>query len=130
MMSAAPRLMIRSCSSTGGNSRRLKAPALYHTDFEGARHVRPAGCARYNNGVMALRKDGASSPPKRPLWRRRWFRGTLIGVGALTLLFVIVVGVAAPGAVTILPRSLPPGTGLETLPPTPGPQVPGDNDQP
>ena len=23
-----------SCSSTGGNSRRLKAPALYHTDFE------------------------------------------------------------------------------------------------
>src|SRR5262245_32307348 len=126
MMSAAPRLMIRSCSSTGGNSRRLKAPALYHTDFEGARHVRPAGCARYNNGVMALRKDGASSPPKR----RRWFRGTLIGVGAVTLLFVIVVGVAALWAFTILPRSLPSVTALETLQPIQGTKIYDDNDEP
>src|SRR5258705_350730 len=130
MMSAAPRLMIRSCSSTGGNSRRLTAPALYHTDFGGARHARPAGVARYNVGVMALRKDDATSPPKRPLWRRRWFRRTLIGVGALALLFVIVVGVAALWAFTILPRSLPSVTALETLQPIQGTKIYDDNDEP
>src|SRR6267378_4448055 len=130
MMSAAPRLMIRSCSSTGGNSRRLTAPALYHTDFGGARHARPAGVARYNVGMMALRKDDATSPPKRPLWRRRWFQRTLIGVGALTLLFVMVVGVAALWAFTILPRSLPSVTALETLQPIQGTKIYDDNDEP
>src|SRR5499426_1653665 len=130
MMSAAPRLMIGSCSSTGRNSTRLKASGLYHTDSGGARQrAVPAGCARYNNGVMALRKDGASSPPKRPLWRRRWFRGTLIGVGAVTLLFVIVVGVAALWAFTILPRSLPSVTALETLQPIQGTKIYDDNDE-
>jgi 1A family penicillin-binding protein len=79
---------------------------------------------------MALRKDDASSPPKRPLWRRRWFRGTLIGVGALTLLFVIVVGVAALWAFTILPRSLPSVTALETLQPIQGTKIYDDNDEP
>ncbi|PYM71777.1 MAG: penicillin-binding protein [Candidatus Rokuibacteriota bacterium] len=130
MTSAAPRLMIRSCSSTGGNSRRLTAPALYHTDFGGARHARPAGVSRYNVGMMAFRTDDATSPPKRPLWRRRWFRRTLIGVGALTLLFVIVVGVAALWAFTILPRSLPSVTALETLQPIQGTKIYDDNDEP
>jgi penicillin-binding protein 1A len=79
---------------------------------------------------MALRKDDATSPPKRPLWRRRWFRRTLIGVGALTLLFVIVVGVAALWAFTILPRSLPSVTALETLQPIQGTKIYDDNDEP
>jgi len=79
---------------------------------------------------MALRKDDATSPPKRPLWRRRWFQRTLIGVGALTLLFVIVVGVAALWAFTILPRSLPSVTALETLQPIQGTKIYDDNDEP
>jgi len=79
---------------------------------------------------MALRKDDVTSPPKRPLWRRRWFRRTLIGVGALTLLFVIVVGVAALWAFTILPRSLPSVTALETLQPIQGTKIYDDNDEP
>ena len=79
---------------------------------------------------MALRKDDATSPPKRPLWRRRWFRRTLIGVGALALLFVIVVGVAALWAFTILPRSLPSVTALETLQPIQGTKIYDDNDEP
>jgi len=80
--------------------------------------------------MMALRKDDATSPPKRPLWRRRWFQRTLIGVGALTLLFVIVVGVAALWAFTILPRSLPSVTALETLQPIQGTKIYDDNDEP
>jgi len=79
---------------------------------------------------MALRQDDVTSPPKRPLWRRRWFRRTLIGVGALTLLFVIVVGVAALWAFTILPRSLPSVTALETLQPIQGTKIYDDNDEP
>jgi penicillin-binding protein 1A len=79
---------------------------------------------------MAVRKDDASSPLKRPLWRRRWFRRALIGVGALTLLFVIVVGVAALWAFTILPRSLPSVTALETLQPIQGTKIYDDNDEP
>src|SRR5262249_4856036 len=78
---------------------------------------------------MALRKDNASSPPKLRLWRRRWFRRTLIGAGALTLLFVIVVGVAALWAFTILPRSLPSVTALETLQPIQGTKIYDDNDE-
>ena len=78
---------------------------------------------------MALRKDNASSPPKLPLWRRRWFRRTLIGVGALTLLFVIVVGAAALWAFTILPRSLPSVSALETLQPIQGTKIYDDNDE-
>jgi membrane peptidoglycan carboxypeptidase len=78
---------------------------------------------------MAPRKDNAASPPKRPLWRRRWFRRTLIGVGALTLLGIIVVGVAALWAFTILPRSLPSVTALETLQPIQGTKIYDDNDE-
>ena len=78
---------------------------------------------------MAARLDNAASPPKRPLWRRRWFRRTLIGLGALTLLATIVVGVAALWAFTILPRSLPSVTALETLQPIQGTKIYDDNDE-
>src|SRR5262247_1998473 len=127
MMSAAPRLMIGSCSSTGRNSTRLKASALYHTDSGGARQrAVPDPSGAYNVWVMAVATD---RPPKPPLWRRRWFRRVLIGIGGLTLLGLLVVGVAAIWAFTILPRSLPSVTALETLQPIQGTKIYDDNDE-
>src|SRR5262245_7296541 len=126
MMSAAPRLMIGSCSSTGRNSTRLKASALYHTDSGGARQrAVPDPSGAYNVWVMAVATD---RPPKPPLWRRRWFRRVLIGIGGLTLLGLLVVGVAAIWAFTILPRSLPSVTALETLQPIQGTKIYDDNE--
>src|SRR5438552_4704163 len=131
MMSAAPRRIIRSCSSTGRNSRRLKAPALYHTDSGGARQ-RAVGDVfePYNVRVMAVATDRSPGPPKPPLWRRRWFRRVLIGLGGLTVLGLLVVGIAALWAFTILPRSLPSVTALETLQPIQGTKIYDDNDEP
>src|SRR5438094_9516737 len=131
MMSAAPRRIMRSCSSTGRNSWRLKAPALYHTDSGGARQ-RAVGDVfePYNVRVMAVATDRSPGPPKPRLWRRRWFRRVLIGLGGLTVLGLLVVGVAALWAFTILPRSLPSVTALETLQPIQGTKIYDDNDEP
>jgi len=74
--------------------------------------------------------DRPSGPPKPPLWRRRWFRRVLIGLGGLTLLGLLVVGAAALWAFTILPRSLPSVTALETLQPIQGTKIYDDNDEP
>jgi len=79
---------------------------------------------------MAVVKERSSGPPKPPLWRRRWFRRVLIGVGGLTLLGLLVVGIAALWAFTILPRSLPSVTALETLQPIQGTKIYDDNDEP
>src|SRR6267142_2778856 len=79
---------------------------------------------------MAVVKDRSSGPPKPPLWRRRWFRRVLIGVGGLTLLGLLVVGIAALWAFTILPRSLPSVTALETLQPIQSTKIYDDNDEP
>jgi penicillin-binding protein 1A len=78
---------------------------------------------------MAVATDRSSGPPKPPLWRRRWFRRVLIGVGGLTLLGLLVVGGAALWAFTILPRSLPSVTALETLQPIQGTKIYDDNDE-
>jgi penicillin-binding protein 1A len=78
---------------------------------------------------MAVATDRSSGPPKPPLWRRRWFRRVLIGVGGLTLLGLLVVGAAALWAFTILPRSLPSVTALETLQPIQGTKIYDDNDE-
>src|SRR4030095_2591320 len=130
MMSAAPRLMTWSCSSPGRNSTRLKATALYHTDSEGARQrAVQDGIEPYNVRVMVVAMDRLPGPPKLPLWRRRWFRRVLIGLGGLTLLGLLVVGVAALWAFTILPRSLPSVTALETLQTIPGTKIYDDNDE-
>jgi 1A family penicillin-binding protein len=64
------------------------------------------------------------------MWTRRWVRRTLIAAGAVTLLAVGVVGVAALWAFTILPRSLPSVTALETLQPIQGTKIYDDNDEP
>src|SRR5206468_3175717 len=78
---------------------------------------------------MAVVKDRSSGPPKPPLWRRRWFRRVLIGIGGLTLLGLLVAGIAALWAFTILPRSLPSVTALETLQPIQGTKIYDDNDE-
>jgi penicillin-binding protein 1A len=79
---------------------------------------------------MASAADRSTRPPKLPLWRRRWLRRVLVAVGALTLLGLTAVGVAALWAFTILPRSLPSVTALETLQPIQGTKIYDDNDEP
>src|SRR5437867_9862508 len=79
---------------------------------------------------MASAADRSTIPPKLPLWRRRWLRRVLIAVGALTLLGLTAVGVAALWTFTILPRSLPSVTALETLQPIQGTKIYDDNDEP
>src|SRR5213593_4782045 len=79
---------------------------------------------------MASATDRSTSPSKLPLWRRRWVRRMLIAVGALALLGLTAVGVAALWAFTILPRSLPSVTALETLQPIQGTKIYDDNDEP
>jgi len=79
---------------------------------------------------MAAASDRSSGSFKPPLWRRRWFRRVLAGIGGLTLLFVLVAGAAALWAFTILPRSLPSVTALETLQPIQGTKIYDDNDEP
>jgi penicillin-binding protein 1A len=61
--------------------------------------------------------------------RRRWLRGFLLAVGVLTLLVAAGVGTLAVWAFTILPRSLPPVTALETLQPMQGAKLYDDNDE-
>src|SRR5215831_12114841 len=116
MISAAPRLMIGSCSSTGRNSTKLKASGLYHTDSGGARQrAVPDPSGAYNIWVMAVATDRPSGPPKPPLWRRRWFRRVLISIGGLTLLFLLVVGVAALPALGHRARDPPAHPGHQDL---------------
>src|SRR6266540_3306835 len=79
---------------------------------------------------MASAADRSTIPPKLPLWRRRWLRRVLVAVGALTLLGLTAVGVAALWTFTILPRSLPSVTALETLQPIQGTKIYDDNDEP
>src|SRR2546428_3344873 len=79
---------------------------------------------------MASAADRSTSPPKLPLWRRRWLRRVLIGIGGVRLLGLLVVGLAALWAFTILPRSLPSVTALETLQPIQGTKIYDDNDEP
>lgn len=65
----------------------------------------------------------------RPSGVRRWVRRALIGVGMLTLLVGIAGGVAVLWAFTILPRSLPPVSALETFQPVLGSKLYDDNDE-
>ncbi len=78
--------------------------------------------------VAPTKKSAVPRPPRSRL--RRWLRGTLIVTGLFALLAVAAVGVAALWAFTILPRSLPSVTALETLQPIQGTKVYDDNDEP
>src|SRR5947208_7804747 len=66
-------------------------------------------------------------PPRPRL--PRWLRVALIAIGGLTLLAGSAVGVASLWAFTILPRSLPSVTALETLQPIQGSRIYDDNDE-
>src|SRR3990172_11407335 len=77
---------------------------------------------------MAPKRRLSPSLP-RPSFARRWLRRTLVAIGVLTLLTVSAVGVAALWAFTILPRSLPSVTALETLQPIQGGKIYDDNDE-
>ncbi|MGH7392206.1 MAG: penicillin-binding protein 1A, partial [Candidatus Rokuibacteriota bacterium] len=67
--------------------------------------------------------------PVHPSPPRRWLRRALIGVGVLTLLVGVAGGVAVLWAFTILPRSLPPVSALETFQPVLGTKLYDDNDE-
>src|SRR6267143_5233291 len=64
-----------------------------------------------------------------PSGRRRWLRIVLMLVGLGTLILASAAGVAALWAFTILPRSLPSVTALETFQPLQGTKVYDDNDE-
>src|SRR5438309_56450 len=64
-----------------------------------------------------------------PSGRRRWLRIVLMLVGLGALILASAAGVAALWAFTILPRSLPSVTALETFQPLQGTKVYDDNDE-
>src|SRR5438309_8488561 len=96
---------------------------------------RTQGTARLGDlaGIMSrmVRAKKPSTPSTdRPVRPRRWLRRLLIGVGAVSLLVLAAVAVAALWAFTIFPRSLPSVTALETLQPILGTKIYDDNDEP
>ncbi|HXH82026.1 MAG TPA: PBP1A family penicillin-binding protein, partial [Candidatus Tectomicrobia bacterium] len=80
---------------------------------------------------MASKKRPAAR--RRPWFSRtpsrRWLRAFLIVAGVLSLLVATAVGVAAVWAFTILPRTLPSVTALETFQPMQGTKIYDDNDE-
>ncbi|PYN15486.1 MAG: penicillin-binding protein [Candidatus Rokuibacteriota bacterium] len=79
---------------------------------------------------MVRAKKPSTPSTDRPVRPRRWLRRLLIGVGAVSLLVLAAVAVAALWAFTIFPRSLPSVTALETLQPILGTKIYDDNDEP
>ena len=79
--------------------------------------------------LMAVPTPPFPEQPPRP-HARVWLRRALIAIGALTLFVGSAVGVGALWAFTILPRSLPSVTALETLQPVQGSRIYDDNDEP
>jgi penicillin-binding protein 1A len=77
---------------------------------------------------MATARD-TSDKPRRPRRGRRWLRLVLIPLGLLALLLGSATGVAALWAFTILPRSLPSVTALESFQPLQGTKIYDDNDE-
>ncbi len=79
---------------------------------------------------MAAEKKGPGAERKRPRpRRRRWLRGFLIAAGIVSLLVGTGVAVAALWAFTILPRTLPSVTALESFQPLVGTKIYDDNDE-
>ena len=77
---------------------------------------------------MAVQTTPPAARPRRTrAWR--WVRRGLIAVGILALLLGSGVAVAALWAFTILPRSLPSVTALETLQPIQGTRIYDDSDE-
>jgi penicillin-binding protein 1A len=79
---------------------------------------------------MASEKKGAGAERRRTAPRpRRWLRALLIAAGIATLLVGTGAAVAALWAFTILPRTLPSVTALESFQPLIGTKIYDDNDE-
>jgi penicillin-binding protein 1A len=78
---------------------------------------------------MATANSRSGEPRRASGGRRRWWRLAFIGSGLLVLLLGSATGVAALWAFTILPRSLPSVTALETFQPLQGTKIYDDNDE-
>ena len=78
---------------------------------------------------MAFQDNGPAERSASRWGSRRWLRLFLVLVGVGSLAFAVVVGAAALWAFTILPRSLPSVTALETFQPLAGTKVYDDNDE-
>jgi len=78
---------------------------------------------------MAAQKSNGTQAGQRKPRRWRWLRRLLIGLGVLTLLGGAAGAVAALWAFTILPRSLPPVTALESFQPAQGARIYDENDE-
>jgi penicillin-binding protein 1A len=76
--------------------------------------------------MASEKRAGESRGPRRI---PRWLRGVVIVIGVVALLAGSAVGVAALWVFTILPRSLPSVTALETFQPLQGTKVYDDNDE-
>jgi penicillin-binding protein 1A len=79
--------------------------------------------------MTSEKKPAAGRRFAPPSGRRRWLRLVLMLVGIVSLLVASAAGVAALWAFTILPRSLPSVTALETFQPLQGSKVYDDNDE-
>jgi len=64
---------------------------------------------------MTTAKNRSGGPRRARSGRRRWWRVALIGLGLPVLLLASATGVVALWAFTILPRSLPSVTALESF---------------
>jgi penicillin-binding protein 1A len=78
---------------------------------------------------MALQDNGPAEGSASRWGSRRWLRLFLMTVGVGSLAVALAVGAAALWAFTILPRSLPSVTALETFQPLAGTKVYDDNDE-
>jgi penicillin-binding protein 1A len=78
---------------------------------------------------MAPQDNGPAERSASRWGSRRWLRLFLMIVGVGSLAVALIVGVAALWAFTILPRSLPSVTALETFQPLAGTKVYDDNDE-
>jgi len=74
-------------------------------------------------------KNGPAAEPRARRPARRWVRRLLIAAGILSLLLGAGAAVAALWAFTILPRTLPSVTALETFQPLVGTKIYDDNDE-
>src|SRR5712691_8538655 len=78
---------------------------------------------------MAPEKNGSAAERRVRRAARRWLRKLLIVAGILSLLVAAGLAVAALWAFTILPRTLPSVTALETFQPLVGTKIYDDNDE-
>src|SRR5687768_84455 len=78
---------------------------------------------------MAPQDNGPAEGSASRWGSRRWLRLFLMVVGVSSLAVALAVGVAALWAFTILPRSLPSVTALETFQPLAGTKLYDDNDE-